>query len=403
MTVSQIAKTFEDEKAANADSYEPPNAVLVVAKDGAIHSVAVKLTDHQKVAEDAMEFRFMLIGEVIGAATALDAISGCVECEMSMFVDSVSMKDGVTVYEHTNFNGIQATFAPGDYNVESHGMPNDAISAIVVKPGFKAKVYQNINSNNGGLDGWDKTLSVGRYDGDELSKRGVKNDEISSIKVRPVGVDFDPPLKCDTSSSAFSPSLSAALRARVHATCSCPDGFHPKNEKRISYNGCGPDGDGSFVDAIKGTLIRSGLIGEKNKKCCNHHDVCYATAMADWGKCNERQSVCIGDDTINVIQDVAVSSSAGQEAFVAAQKAFVVCAYGKSEDSFDTAYANAWHNAHVESDRNLKKPIETVESVVLAAANTVLPIDEVVAGAGLAIRGGSKVVDAFRWLGSLFG
>ena len=87
----------------------------------------------------------------------------------------------------------------------------------------------------------------------------------------------------------------------------------------------------------------------------------------------------------------------------AAVCAFVVCAYGKSEDSFDTAYANAWHNAHVESDRNLKKPIETVESVVLAAANTVLPIDEVVAGAGLAIRGGSKVVDAFRWLGSLFG
>ena len=172
--------------------------------------------------------------------------------------------------------------------------------------------------------------------------------------------------KCDTSSSTF---LSAALRARVHATCSCPDGFHPKNLKRISYNGCGPDGDGSFVDDIKGTLIRSGLIGEKNKKCCNHHDVCYATAMADWGKCNERQSVCIGDDTINVIQDVAVSSSAGQEAFVAAQKAFVVCAYGKSEDSFDTAYATAWHNAHVESDRNLKKPIETA---VLTAANTVL-------------------------------
>merc|ERR1711935_659624 len=135
----------------------------------------------------------------VGADIELVAISGCVECDMSMFVDSVSttgdkmcgecacrkcvptpkyqnpewgyegycanpeydacpsptcdceepgttpepIPSPVTVYEHTKFAGRSASFAAGDYDELLAGAMDDAVSSIVVKSGYKANVYQH--------------------------------------------------------------------------------------------------------------------------------------------------------------------------------------------------------------------------------------------------------------------
>jgi hypothetical protein len=42
----------------------------------------------------------------------------------------------VTLFQYGGFNGIQATFAPGDHDIDaltSSGIPNDCVSSLIVE------------------------------------------------------------------------------------------------------------------------------------------------------------------------------------------------------------------------------------------------------------------------------
>merc|ERR1719247_2808516 len=94
----------------------------------------------------------------------------------------------VTLYEHDEFTGWEATFGPGEYDhakLQVHGATNDDVESIVVTKGCSAVIAQH-----GEHDGWEATLtdnggtnSDGRYTTKDLEARGAKPNDVSSLVV----------------------------------------------------------------------------------------------------------------------------------------------------------------------------------------------------------------------------
>ena len=131
----------------------------------------------------------------------------------------------VTVYQHCDFGGYRVNLAPGNYDLSdlnARGIRNDDISSIRVAPGYQIIAYQHhrfggrsikLRSsdrclvNNGFNDtissirikrikparasvyqhcnykGYRVSLPPGRYTLNDLTRMGIRNDDLSSIKV----------------------------------------------------------------------------------------------------------------------------------------------------------------------------------------------------------------------------
>ena len=139
----------------------------------------------------------------------------------------------VAVYKHCDFKGYKVTLAPGSYDLKDlkrRGVINDDISSLKVPRGFEVIVYEHHHFqgrklkfrsndsclvNNGfndrissikvkrvqvsrptkpkkatvykhcGYKGYSVGLAVGNYDLNRLKQMGIKNDDLSSLKVSP--------------------------------------------------------------------------------------------------------------------------------------------------------------------------------------------------------------------------
>lgn len=97
-------------------------------------------------------------------------------------LSSIRVRAGyeITVYQHHHFTGRSLKFRSSDKCLVNNGF-NDIISSIRVKkiaPPGKATVYQHCN-----YSGYRVNLAPGNYDLNRLKQLGIKNDDLSSIKV----------------------------------------------------------------------------------------------------------------------------------------------------------------------------------------------------------------------------
>ena len=133
----------------------------------------------------------------------------------------------VTVYEHCDFRGFKATLPVGNYDLndlKNREIYNDDISSLRVKKGYEVIVYEHdkfhgrklqfksddlclVNNNfndrisslkvrkisgtnvatvyqHCDFGGYRKGLPVGNYSLNDLRRRGIINDDISSLRVR---------------------------------------------------------------------------------------------------------------------------------------------------------------------------------------------------------------------------
>jgi hypothetical protein len=88
---------------------------------------------------------------------------------------SLSVTPGVTVYQHSNFNGKSWTYTPGNYkHTDFRNVLNDQISSFITAPGILVRFCAESG-------GWGDCYTVG---GDEKSTvRSRMNDRISNIVV----------------------------------------------------------------------------------------------------------------------------------------------------------------------------------------------------------------------------
>ena len=87
----------------------------------------------------------------------------------------------VSVYEHANKGGWEATFGVGNYSFHAFlaaGAKNDRMSSIRVSKGYIATLFQH-----GSFNGWSQEFKEGVYN---LPYGSARNDDASSIKVRRV-------------------------------------------------------------------------------------------------------------------------------------------------------------------------------------------------------------------------
>ena len=91
----------------------------------------------------------------------------------------------IIVYEHHHFKGKRLKFRSSDKCLVNNNF-NDRISSIKVKKiriktkPKKATVYQHCN-----YKGYGVRLAVGNYDLKRLNRMGIRNDDLSSLKVSP--------------------------------------------------------------------------------------------------------------------------------------------------------------------------------------------------------------------------
>ena len=133
----------------------------------------------------------------------------------------------VTVYEHCDFRGFKATLPVGNYDLndlKNREIYNDDISSLRVKKGYEVIVYEHdkfhgrklqfksddlclVNNNfndrisslkvrkisgtnvatvyqHCDFGGYRKGLPVGNYSLNDLRRRGIINDDISSLRVK---------------------------------------------------------------------------------------------------------------------------------------------------------------------------------------------------------------------------
>lgn len=131
-----------------------------------------------------------------------------------------------TVYQHCNYTGYKVTLAPGNYDLNDlarRGIKNDDLSSIRVNKGYEITAYQHhhftgrsmklrssdnclVNNNFNDMissirvrriappskatvyqhcnyAGYKLSLAPGRYNMNTLMRMGMKNDDLSSIKV----------------------------------------------------------------------------------------------------------------------------------------------------------------------------------------------------------------------------
>merc|ERR1740117_1316640 len=70
-----------------------------------------------------------------------------------------SEESGCSVYQHGNFTGWEAIFPPGKFNLQecaARGMKNDDMSSIRVNEGFCVTLFQH-----GNFKGWKTTPRIG--------------------------------------------------------------------------------------------------------------------------------------------------------------------------------------------------------------------------------------------------
>ena len=105
----------------------------------------------------------------------------CMECAEEM----ESEESGCLVYQHANFTGWEAIFPPGKFNQQecaARGMKNDDMSSIRVLEGFCVTLFQH-----GNFKGWKTSPRIGCGDWtlSELKESfGLKNDDASSLICR---------------------------------------------------------------------------------------------------------------------------------------------------------------------------------------------------------------------------
>lgn len=88
----------------------------------------------------------------------------------------------ITAYQHHHFGGRSIKLRSSDSCLVNNGF-NDTISSIKVKrvaPPSTATVYQHCN-----YGGYGVKLAPGNYDLRQLNQMGVRNDDLSSIRVSP--------------------------------------------------------------------------------------------------------------------------------------------------------------------------------------------------------------------------
>merc|ERR1712072_103661 len=99
----------------------------------------------------------------------------------------------VSMYDHAGFTGRVGHFSAGDHNIDAvrtNGFTqmtdnvgqhsgNDKLSSLVVPEGCKVTLYQH-----GNYRGYDGSFGPGRYDTAALTAGGVKNNDVSSLKVK---------------------------------------------------------------------------------------------------------------------------------------------------------------------------------------------------------------------------
>ncbi|MGB1309811.1 MAG: beta/gamma crystallin-related protein [Leucothrix sp.] len=131
-----------------------------------------------------------------------------------------------TVYQHCNFKGYKVNLAPGNYDLRdlnARGIRNDDLSSIKVRRGYEIIAYQHhhftgkaikLRANDSCLvnnkfndiissikvrriappsratvyqhcnfGGYRVNLAPGNYDLNQLTRMGIKNDDLSSLKV----------------------------------------------------------------------------------------------------------------------------------------------------------------------------------------------------------------------------
>jgi hypothetical protein len=86
------------------------------------------------------------------------------------------------LYPGNYFDGPAWYFAPGDYSMHAFTQVanNDDVSSIEVKgkTGCKLTLYQH-----GSFGGWQATLGPGRYTRSDMTRKGVRDNDISSMKL----------------------------------------------------------------------------------------------------------------------------------------------------------------------------------------------------------------------------
>ena len=88
-----------------------------------------------------------------------------------------SSSDGVTLYQHCNYDGYSISLPAGSFDLsslQSKGMKNDDISSIKVSPGYRVNVYKDV--------GYRGTKRVFEGNVSCLTSYGM-NDELSSVHV----------------------------------------------------------------------------------------------------------------------------------------------------------------------------------------------------------------------------
>jgi hypothetical protein len=106
--------------------------------------------------------------------------SGFVNDDMSSL--KVYKECKVTVYQHGDFTGWEATFRPGDYTHDlftAGDAENDDASSIKVE----GKDCVAVAYEHGDFTGWEASFGVGEYNHDAFVARGAKNDDMSALKV----------------------------------------------------------------------------------------------------------------------------------------------------------------------------------------------------------------------------
>jgi len=112
----------------------------------------------------------------------------------------------VTLHEHSELNGWQASFTRGVYDVDAmtlRGARNDDASSVEVEEGCSAMIFEHTNST-----GWSVRVRPGRHKWHDLEKMGMKNDAASALVVEPyLGGDSQPDL-CEI-----------AIKSQAHNGC----------------------------------------------------------------------------------------------------------------------------------------------------------------------------------------
>jgi hypothetical protein len=92
-------------------------------------------------------------------------------------ISSIKIPAGyvVTIYENRDFTGTSLNFESNVSNLVNYNF-NDTLSAVTIANGVT--FYRNINYGGAAV-----TLGVGSYTMDQITAAGIKNDDISSIKV----------------------------------------------------------------------------------------------------------------------------------------------------------------------------------------------------------------------------